>query len=135
MELGNIGANWLTPRMLLSVLFALGFVGGEISATKSTVDPSIAATKSLLNPSNEISPSRILLVASSASSHSSSANNSFSKYIATMKPKHDKVSEGIKVAKWDFSRVQTPFVVCIWILLASIAKIGMKKLFPSLNNF
>ncbi len=31
---------------------------------------------------------------------------------------------GIKVAKFDFERVKTPFVVCLWILIASLAKIG-----------
>eukprot|EP00795_Rhopilema_esculentum_P010904 gene10904-19735_t len=38
------------------------------------------------------------------------------------KSKHKK-SEGIKVAKFDFFRVETPFSVCLWILLGSIAKL------------
>jgi len=49
--------------------------------------------------------------------------NSLTRIYIPPKPTHKKSSEGIKVAKWDFARVQTPFVVCMWILLASIAKI------------
>ena len=38
--------------------------------------------------------------------------------------------DGIHIFKFDFGRhVATPFVVCCWVLLASIAKIGMYSLF------
>ena len=51
--------------------------------------------------------------------------------VTTAKPSHKKEdhkkSEGIKVAKLDFNRVETPYVVCLWILLASLAKIGMNS--------
>ena len=37
---------------------------------------------------------------------------------------HQGQGHGIKVAKWDFKRVQMPFLISFWILLASLAKIG-----------
>lgn len=32
--------------------------------------------------------------------------------------------EGYPLAKVDFARVETPFIIGVWILFASIAKIG-----------
>ena len=32
---------------------------------------------------------------------------------------------GIHIFKFDFRNVETPFVVCCWVLLASLAKIGL----------
>ena len=74
----------------------------------------------------------------SSPSHASPSKNSRSISFAdlnksviaptTSHKSHLKSNVGIKVAKWDFTRVQTPFTVCIWILLGSVAKMGMKML-------
>lgn len=43
--------------------------------------------------------------------------------------------DGIHIFKFDFGRhVATPFVVCCWVLLASIAKIGMYSFIFSLYH-
>ena len=33
--------------------------------------------------------------------------------------------KGIEIFKIEFEHVQTPFIVCVWVLFASLAKIGM----------
>ena len=33
--------------------------------------------------------------------------------------------KGIEIFKVEFEHVQTPFIVCVWVLFASLAKIGM----------
>ena len=33
--------------------------------------------------------------------------------------------KGIELFKIEFGHVQTPFIVCVWVLFASLAKIGM----------
>ena len=39
----------------------------------------------------------------------------------------DNSTKGIVIFKADFSHVATPYVVCVWVLAASIAKLGMNK--------
>lgn len=101
-------------NVLLSfvLFFSFTFVASNLLSRNCSVEP--CTTPSYLLNSQ---PTGVPLAAKNASSYT------------TVKPEHhEKSSNGIDVAKWDFTRVQTPFVVCIWILLASVAKIGIKLL-------
>ena len=46
-------------------------------------------------------------------------------------------SEGkkIKVAKFDFKYIATPFIVSVWVLLASLLKVGTFKYFLYFSHF
>jgi hypothetical protein len=46
-------------------------------------------------------------------------------------------SEGkkIKVAKFDFKYIATPFIVSVWVLLASLLKVGTFKYFKYFSHF
>ena len=37
-------------------------------------------------------------------------------------------TEGYQVAKFDFAHISTPYIICMWILLASAMKIGYHHL-------
>ena len=119
----------MAPRMFGMLYFfatiGINLVASNVLSRNCSIVPCISPSKSLSETQSQMpSASYAFQIFASAIKNSSSGNET--KHVAPEKH-HKKVYEGIKVAKWDFKRVQTPFVVCIWILLASVAKIGMKN--------
>lgn len=125
----------MAPIVAVMMFFfgAAGFnvINGKVlsrnCSNMSCITPSVSI--SLSNPSLASPPSNNSMPVYASMSTKSAYLNKSSVTPRTSYKSHLRSNVGVKVAKWDFTRVQTPFVVCIWILIGSIAKIGMKMLY------
>ena len=131
MALNLFRVFWVSLNMLYVCLFwhfGLGFATGKVASRNCSDISCSTANISILSPKpTDTTPDTSSTRAFTSRPSKSSLKDE--KFItpSTSHMPHSVIQEGIKVAKWDFKRVQTPFVVCIWILLASIAKIGKKN--------
>ena len=59
------------------------------------------------------------------------ADGTHGEHIGSNGKRHE--SHGIQITKVDFEHVETPFIIGLWILCASLAKIGKFIFFPSFH--